>query len=261
MSNVTMEPAAPEEVETALKSQQVNEAPPTAASVLRTVWKGMTLPFPALHDLGLQIENESKTVTPSTIGVSIQECIVAISMYLLTGVVAFSLVFEHWSLVDALYFSVTTFTTVGTGDIVPSTAKGRLFACVFGLGGVAFLGIFLATLGSELVSAEVKAQEMVQETSRQRVFDIFDNVKMNGSDVDGDNVERLEYQESLFPLEKPLVDSIFKCTRAASFLLLGGCVMGITEGWEWPTALYYSIVTAGTIGKLRIVVGGSGSML
>mmetsp|Transcript_7343 Transcript_7343/g.12335 ORF Transcript_7343/g.12335 Transcript_7343/m.12335 type:complete len:134 (-) Transcript_7343:61-462(-) len=40
-------------------------------------------------------------------------CLLAIIGYMAVGVVSFSRVFERWSIVDSLYFSVVTFTTVG----------------------------------------------------------------------------------------------------------------------------------------------------
>lgn len=39
-------------------------------------------------------------------------------IYILIAVVAFSYLFESWSYVDSIYFSITTFTTTGFGDKV-----------------------------------------------------------------------------------------------------------------------------------------------
>ena len=55
-----------------------------------------------------------------------------------SGVVFYSLV-EHLSPVDALYFSVTTLTTVGYGDFSPQTTAGKLFTVVYVLIGVGLL--------------------------------------------------------------------------------------------------------------------------
>src|SRR5215475_997235 len=53
-------------------------------------------------------------------------------------------------LIDYLYYEIITFTTVGYGDIVPSTAQGKLLAmCTALLGathGVTFVALFLLAL-------------------------------------------------------------------------------------------------------------------
>lgn len=49
---------------------------------------------------------------------------------LLSGTLFYRAV-EGWSLVDAFYFSVTTLTTVGLGDVAPSTTSGKLFTTVY----------------------------------------------------------------------------------------------------------------------------------
>ena len=45
---------------------------------------------------------------------------------LVGGTIFYSSV-EGWSVVDALYFSVTTLTTVGLGDLTPKTTIAKLF--------------------------------------------------------------------------------------------------------------------------------------
>ena len=42
-----------------------------------------------------------------------RQCLLAIVAYMAVGIVGFSRVFEQWSIVDSVYFSVVTFTTVG----------------------------------------------------------------------------------------------------------------------------------------------------
>lgn len=48
---------------------------------------------------------------------------------------------EGWSLLDSVYFSVMTISTVGYGDITPVTAFGKIFTILYVLCG---LGVFVA---------------------------------------------------------------------------------------------------------------------
>ena len=59
---------------------------------------------------------------------------------------------EGWSIVDAFYFSVTTLTTVGLGDIAPVTTLGRLFTVVYIFAGLGLIAGFISTLARETLS-------------------------------------------------------------------------------------------------------------
>ena len=63
--------------------------------------------------------------------ITITDCLLAIACYLGLSALAFSVFFEHWSVIDSAYFAVVTFTACGYGDLVPSTNGGRLFCTFF----------------------------------------------------------------------------------------------------------------------------------
>jgi voltage-gated potassium channel len=71
---------------------------------------------------------------------------------------------------DAIWWAVTTMTTVGYGDHYPVTAVGRLVAFGLMIGGIALLGTVTATLASwlvETVAAEKEQAEELQVTVRR----------------------------------------------------------------------------------------------
>lgn len=82
---------------------------------------------------------------------------------LAVGVAFYSLV-EDWSVVDSLYFSVTTLLTIGFGDPAPTTDVGKLFTVLFAISGV---GMFLAVINALGVAA-VKSQARSFEQHRGR---------------------------------------------------------------------------------------------
>ena len=63
---------------------------------------------------------------------------------ILTGTI-FYWRFEDWTIIQALYFSVVTLTTVGYGDLHPTTDGTQIFTIIYILTG---LGVFVALLAS-----------------------------------------------------------------------------------------------------------------
>ncbi|MDB1144724.1 MAG: potassium channel family protein [Alcaligenaceae bacterium] len=50
---------------------------------------------------------------------------------LLLGSTIFYAKVEHWKMLDALYFSVMTMSTVGYGDLTPTTDLSKIFTIVY----------------------------------------------------------------------------------------------------------------------------------
>jgi hypothetical protein len=49
-------------------------------------------------------------------------------------------ILEDWSWVDSLYFSTVTLTTVGFGDLAPSTDASKLFTVFYIFSGISLIG-------------------------------------------------------------------------------------------------------------------------
>jgi voltage-gated potassium channel len=87
-------------------------------------------------------------------------------LLLFTGVI-FYMIVEKWTFVDALYFSVTTLTTVGFGNPAPTTDLGKLFTVFFVLSGV---GMFLAVInavGKAAVHAQLENPKFAARAKRR----------------------------------------------------------------------------------------------
>lgn len=72
------------------------------------------------------------------------------ALTLVVGGTVFYWVWENLSVLDALYLTVMTLTTVGYGDIRPETAAGKIFTVVFVVMGMGILLAFLTTIASQL---------------------------------------------------------------------------------------------------------------
>jgi Ion channel len=76
-------------------------------------------------------------------------------MILLSGTIFYHSV-EGWSWIDSFYFSVTTASTVGQGDLAPKTDAGKLFTTLYIFVGVGVFFVLFALLAKALLKAEDK---------------------------------------------------------------------------------------------------------
>ena len=80
----------------------------------------------------------------------------AVAVATALGTLGFHLI-EGWSLVDSLYAAAQTVTTVGYGDLAPSTRNGRIFATIFMFVGVGVVLYSLTATVQSIVQSELLA--------------------------------------------------------------------------------------------------------
>lgn len=69
-------------------------------------------------------------------------------MSLLAGGTLFYYRVEGWSIIDLLYFSVMTMSTIGYGDYVPTTTLSKLFTIVFSILSIGFFAAVITKVVS-----------------------------------------------------------------------------------------------------------------
>lgn len=77
---------------------------------------------------------------------------------------------------DALWWAATTMTTVGYGDRVPVTTRGRLVAVALMIFGIALLGVISATIAAWFVS-RLRAVEETEERTEATLAQVLDEVR------------------------------------------------------------------------------------
>ena len=69
---------------------------------------------------------------------------------------------EGWEILDSLYFSVVTLSTVGYGDFAPDTAAGKVFAIVYMLVGLGLLTAFVSMLAKQRLARHSQSRSKLE---------------------------------------------------------------------------------------------------
>uniref|UniRef100_A0A3B5B3L5 Potassium two pore domain channel subfamily K member 10 n=1 Tax=Stegastes partitus TaxID=144197 RepID=A0A3B5B3L5_9TELE len=140
---------------------------------------------------------------------------------------------SYWDLGSAFFFAGTVITTIGYGNIAPSTEGGKIFCILYAIFGIPLFGFLLAGIGDQLGTIFVK--------SILRVEKIF----------------RVSY--------KQISQTKIRVTSAILFIL-AGCIVFVTipavifkhiEGWTTLEAIYFVVITLTTVGIGDYVAGGN----
>ncbi|MEZ4852652.1 potassium channel family protein [Flavobacterium sp.] len=77
---------------------------------------------------------------------------------------------EGWSIIDSLYFSVVTLTTIGYGDFSPQTDSGKIFTIVYIVVGIGMILSFINTIQHHYTMMRHKEKrDIVKHLSRTDV--------------------------------------------------------------------------------------------
>jgi len=85
--------------------------------------------------------------------------ILSVLAILVVGTTFYTIV-EDWTVIEALYFTVITLTTIGYGDLHPTTEFSRLFTIFFVLAGVSTLLGFLNFILGRTVKEQVQRRQL-----------------------------------------------------------------------------------------------------
>jgi hypothetical protein len=154
------------------------------------------------------------------------------------------------------------FTTVGYGDLSPTSRLSQAFTGLFGITGIVLLGSAVATLGSNLVQAQVEAVSGTASVSKKRLLGLFDGMPavLGRYRTRPRGPVTNSYLESLAPAPGDLLrtddyppeiqtvklsDQLQRTLPALATVLVGGFITNWLNGGSWSSldSIYYSLVT------------------
>ncbi|KAI4583517.1 hypothetical protein MJG53_008730 [Ovis ammon polii x Ovis aries] len=204
---------------------------------------------------------------------------------------------SHWDLGSAFFFAGTVITTIGYGNIAPSTEGGKIFCILYAIFGIPLFGFLLAGIGDQLGTIFGKSIARVEKVFRGFSLQLptvpAPSYLSPGAKKEGASVEKDTLQG---PLDAGLggqqagrrqFGETGECARNADgreqgskkqvsqtkirvistiLFILAGCVVFVTipavifkyiEGWTALESIYFVVVTLTTVGFGDFVAGGN----
>lgn len=175
----------------------------------------------------------------------------------------------EWTSARALLFTISVMTTVGYGDVVPTTISGFFFLIGFALLGIALMMLFLAKCGSALAKsvrylyrydvrglsfsslpcprsqscsrcccrpcrAARKESETPARFMRRRLHNRL--------------IDEVVGQETWMPTSNLAVPPVLSIGLLFSYVIMGAFIFSSWEGWTFVDSVYFVFVTLTTIG-------------
>ena len=175
-------------------------------------------------------------------------------LFLFVGSIFYPLV-EGWTVLDSLYFGVVTLTTVGYGDMGPTSSGSKLFTTFYVFFGVAIVATTIGILTQVLIDAAELRADLKKRTKRQHQMDDDD------SDSSDDENENENGEECISINTVPTSPSLgTRCCKKGKFFFmefLPGIVVAVIgilvmffceEDISMTDAVYWSVVTGTTVG-------------
>ena len=87
------------------------------------------------------------------------------------------------SMLDAVWWTVATVTTVGYGDVVPVTETGKILAIVYMFFGIGVLAIFLSVLGTQFYKRRFEKDEKEISHAQRLILDRMNSLEKNQEEL------------------------------------------------------------------------------
>uniref|UniRef100_A0A7N4UYJ3 Potassium two pore domain channel subfamily K member 10 n=2 Tax=Sarcophilus harrisii TaxID=9305 RepID=A0A7N4UYJ3_SARHA len=138
---------------------------------------------------------------------------------------------SHWDLGSAFFFAGTVITTIGYGNIAPSTEGGKIFCILYAIFGIPLFGFLLAGIGDQLGTIFGK--------SIARVEQVFRKKQVSQTKI------------------RVISTILFILAGCIVFVTIPAVIFKYIEGWTALESIYFVVVTLTTVGFGDYVAGGN----
>ncbi|KAG7461156.1 hypothetical protein MATL_G00207090 [Megalops atlanticus] len=139
---------------------------------------------------------------------------------------------SHWDLGSAFFFAGTVITTIGYGNIAPSTEGGKIFCILYAIFGIPLFGFLLAGVGDQLGTIFVKSIARVEKMFRHK------HTQISQTKI------------------RVISTILFILAGCIVFVTIPAVIFKYIEGWTTLDAIYFVVITLTTVGIGDYVAGG-----
>lgn len=130
-----------------------------------------------------------------------------------------------WTYYNSFFFSLTTLSTIGYGNLSPTSDRGKIFVIIYSLIGIPFNGIVLTHLGEFFGSKLLRAHHRYKTHTYESRFSLIVDIL------------------------------IYLIPGMIVFILAPSVIFIFREHWSFVESIYYSFVSLTTIGYGDFVAG------
>ncbi len=192
---------------------------------------------------------------------TVEHCLLALATYFAIGTCVFPLLEPSWTYIDALYFSMTTLTTVAYGDVVVSNGGtfGKLFLMSFNVYAVCISVSALGIIGKLAWAQEKKIIKQARQKARARLVRLFRDEE-ESEDEEEDDPEDSTWVDNIYldkygddsEVPQTMMGALWQSLQRHAFnfaALIGlASILGKVEKWSLVDVIYFWNCTATTMG-------------
>lgn len=147
----------------------------------------------------------------------------------------------------SLYYCTVSVLTIGLGDIVPVTPGAKVFALVFSLVGVVFMGLIIAMI-RQVVSSSAGPSVFWHLTEKRRVQLLKELRKSNEPMTLAKSFHLMRLLRKRARIHQLNMSLFLSLLTFIAFWLIGAAVFYCVEGWDYFNAVYFCFLCLITIG-------------